>query len=352
MSLLVQGSSQVDENRLWDVICSPSGKPRLKIARDFFNPLSQADVLKLGEAFEYWRDYKEYIVLKAENSLNGEVKHFAVKCSKRGNDVFSKRLDSRLGFLKTNIRFFDPLLFDEHKIVKTKLLWVTLTYNSHRCGLSEAWNNISKEFNTWITNLRNKYGSIHYVCFPQAFPGKEGQAFGYPHFHIIVLFDDVEFKVIRRMEKDREGKLGFVYRVKEKYELQDQGKWHSFIDVKALSSMRAVWNYAKKHCYNAGYGNSKEATLNNSIMWCYRKRSFNMSGEFRKRYCEFIKSMHNSKTFVQNTLDGENFSVWKFTLLGIFSSFELFSDEDPPGWTVALDKELVDSLVEERLGYK
>ncbi len=348
MTLDISPKSSVNSYDFWNSICDDkSVKPRLSLARGFFTRFSQGDIPLLVDAFKDWRDYSEFLLLRADNRVSGEKKFFAIKCSKRGNDVFARRLDRKLGFLKTNEEFFDPHKFDERQghNVKTKLLWVTLTYNSNRCSLEEAWKNIGFEFNLWITNLRNKYGKVWYVAFPQAFPNQNGKGYGYPHLHLIVFFENVDFHVFRRMEKDREKKLGLVYRVKEKRDIESQGKWHSFIDVKALSSMRAVWNYAKKHCYNAGFGSSDEASLNNAVMWLYKKKSFNMSGEFREKYIEFIKSMRNSKVVVQETLDGDLLKDWKYTLLGVFTFFDLGLMGDPPDWRFDVDSELVHSLM-------
>lgn len=338
-------SSVIDQSRFWDcVLDEGSGKPRLSVARQFFQPLTLEKVPMLIEAFQTWREFKEYIVLKAVHQITEEERYFAVKCSKRGNDVFACRLDSRLGFLRADEKFFDTNDFG-HKDVKTRLIWVTLTYDSNRCSLDEAWRHVGSEFNLWITNLRNKYGRIHYVAFPQAFPDPKGLAYGYPHFHVIMLFEDVEFSVFQHLEKDRECKLGLVFRIEEKPELESQGKYHSWIDVKALSSMKAVWNYAKRHCYNAGYGESDEAILNNAVMWLYQKRSFNMSGDFRKRYTEFITHMRSSKTSFYLTLDGGRLDEWKMTLVGIFSVFELcIGGEDPP-WSLELPGEDVSRLL-------
>lgn len=347
---------QIDENKFWASITDErSGKIRLKSARDYFHPLIREDIHSLVEGFKAWRDTTEYLLMRDENVKTGKKEYFATKCSKRGNDVFASRLHKRLGFLKADEKFFDPNDFESHsnKQVKTKLIWITLTYDSKRCSLDEAWKNIASEFNLWITNLRNKYGKISYAFFPQAFPDPEGDAYSYPHLHGIVLFEDVEFNVFRRMEMNREGKLGLVYRVEEKHGIEEQGKWHSWIDIKALSSMRAVWNYAKKHCYNAGYGSSDEATLNNSVMWLQRKKSFNMSGTFRERYAEFIRGLRSSKVLVARTLDfskedglGGVFEEHKFTCLGFFSVFDLCIEEKGPPWTVSVSEERVEKLMD------
>ena len=359
MALKISHKSSVNSYDFWNSIYDDKTvKPRLSLARGFFTRFSQGDIPLLVDAFKDWRDYSEFLLLRADNRVTNERKFFAVKCSKRGNDVFARRLDQKLGFLKTNMNFFNPKKFDERQghNVKTKILWITLTYNSNRCSLEEAWKNIGSEFNLWITNLRNKYGKVWYVAFPQAFPNQNGEGYGYPHFHVIMLFEGkkskesekeekVEFHVFRRMEKNREGKLGLVYRIKERYEFENQGKWHSFIDIKALSSMRAVWNYAKKHCYNAGYGSSDEASLNNAVMWLFKKKSFNMSGEFRKKYIEFITALRSSKVVGQKTLDGDLLKDWIFSLLGVFSFSDLGLLEKPVKWRFDVDSEVVHSLM-------
>lgn len=344
MALEISPKTSVNSYDFWNSIYDDNSvKPRLKFARDFFTHFTRGDLPLLVEAFKGWRDYSEYLLLRADNRATGEKKFFAVKCSKRGNDVFARRLDQKLGFLKTNQVFFDPHKFDERQShnVKTKLLWVTLTYDSKRCSIDEAWKNIGAEFNLWITNLRNKYGKIWYVSFPQAFPNQKGKGYGYPHLHLIMFFESEQFHVFRHMAKDREGKLGLVYRIKEKHNVESQGKWHSFIDVKALSSMRAVWNYAKKHCYNAGFGSSDEASLNNSIMWLFKKKSFNMSGEFRSNYTEFIKDLRNSKVVGQKTLDCGFLADWSYSLLGVFRFSDLGLLEEPVFWRFDVDSEVV-----------
>ncbi len=348
MALKVSLKSSVNSYDFWNSIYDgKTVKPRLSLARGFFTRFSQGDIPLLVDAFKDWRDYPEFLLLRADNRVTNERKFFAVKCSKRGNDIFARRLDRKLGFLKTDDVFFDIHKFDERQshTVKTKLLWVTLTYNSNRCSLEDAWKNIGSEFNLWITNLRNKYGKVWYVAFPQAFPNQKGEGYGYSHLHLIMFFEDVSFHVFRRMEKNREGKLGLIYRVKEKYDIESQGKWHSFIDVKALSSMRAVWNYAKKHCYNAGFGPSDEASLNNAVMWLFKKKSFNMSGGFREKYIEFIKTLRSSKVVGQKTLDGGLLKDWIFSLLGVFSFSDLKISKDPPDWRFDVDPELVHSLM-------
>ena len=334
----------------YSTVETDDNKPRLSLARRYFGFINPEDIEFLMVLYSRWVNYDEYGVCWAKNIITDEDQYWGVKCSKRGNDVYSKRLDSKLGFLKTDESCFDPLKYDDlPSDASSNILWVTLTYDAKRCSLDAAWRNISHDFNLWITNIRNKYGHVSCCAFPQAFPGSGGSAYGYPHLHVVMMFDDVKFHVFKRLETNRDGNLDIVYRIKEKDELHEQGKWHSFIDVKAISSMGAVWSYAKKHCYNAAFGSSDAATLNNTIMWFYRKKSFNISRDFRSRYTEFIRTMHSSKPDYQQTLDGQRLNEWKITWLGVFDLRELKLDGDkPPPWYVALDKNLVHELVKNK----
>ena len=295
-------------------------KPRVKNAR---NHLMQ-DVINMPlllEVYQAWRDYDEYLVLYREKSIGFEQKTIAVKCSKRGNDVYGRRTEKRLGFLKEaeNLEFFNPKDFDSEKVVESPLLWVSLTWDSKLCSLRDAWDRCEYDYNLFITNLRNKYGRIEVVRFPQASPDENGSAYGYPHFHLVLLFQDKKFTVFSSMDEKGEPS----YRITEKDELATQGKWHSFIDVKAISSMKGIYNYAVKHYENAGFGTSKEATLNNAFCWLFGKKSYTVSGAFKKRYAEFIRSLRKSKAkMAQIDLNGEMHpQIWH--LVGIFSVFEL-----------------------------
>lgn len=341
-----------------------SAFPRLGKARDYLGELKQEDIPLLVNVFDLWKNYDTYLFLKGTHVETNKIQYILSRCSKRGNDIYARRIESRLGFLKYGGegKFFNPLDFDGKKKVTTRLLWVTLTFDPRICSFDKAWSEIIQyEFNLWITNLRNKYGEINYVVFPQAFPNEKGKAFGYPHIHIILLFEDSKFNVWRNFEEDREGKLGFVFRIQEKQELHKQGKWRSFIDVKAISSLASLYNYAKKHFFNAGSGESKEALINNAIMWFYRKKSFSMSGYFRKKlssYIEFISSKHNSKHF-QAVLDGGlSFSIIEWEFLGCFSAKRIntvLDVGDPPFDFISLSIEEADRLLnpslKERLGF-
>jgi len=328
------------------------GRIRLKYSRNYFLPcLQQKDVAYLVEGFKAWKNYHEYLLLKGVNRVNGQKMFLAVKCSKRGNDVFSSRLDHRLGWLGQlrDVELFHPDDFKPDRLVKTNLLWVTLTYNPV-CSLGVAWENCMDEWNLFITNLRNKYGEISVLRFPEAFPkefkkdGTRAKAFGYPHFHVVLLFHEAKFTVYPSMEEGKDESLGLVYRIQEKYEVERQGKWHSFIDVKALSSGKALGSYVRKYCQKTHCGDSQGASVTQSLLWLFRKQTYSMSKGFRSRLLDLITGMQGSKgREAQKTLDGEVLEDWVWSCHGIRGSEDVGCD--PKVWVQPLDEEKFNNLV-------
>lgn len=343
-----RGHSSITEWEAFHDLLDGKGNPRLSCARSLFlYDLDQQSVPLLVEAFKFWRDHAEYLLLKGENRVNGKKIFVAVKCSKRGNDVFSRRLDRRLGFLSRieGIQLFSPGDFKPNKVVRSNLLWVTLTYNPALCSLRKAWETFMGDWNLWITNLRNKYGKIDVLKFSEAFPDQNGEAFGYPHIHAVLLFREADFKVFPRMEEGRDGKLGLVLRIQEKFELESQGRWHSWIDVKALSSGRALGGYLRKHTKNTHYGDSQGSLVTQALLWLHRKQTFSMSSGFRRNFLDLIMSKHDSKTSAaQETLDGELLDDWIWSCHGVRSAQEI--GVDPGIWVQSLEEELFHRLVD------
>ncbi len=228
---------------------------------------------------------------------------YAVKCAKRGNDVYRSRVKSRFRGLRRfseNIVFFNPK--DRGK-KETCALWVTLTYDTKRCLYGEAWEKIGVEFNGFMSYLRRNFGEISSCRVFESFEN------GHPHIHCIVIFKEHSFSVFR----DSKGQ----YRVREK-EIIAQG-WHSNTDVKAMSSISGGLSYLKKYLLkgiDVEKADSKGLkTL--ALCWAYRKRAFSVSGQFRKALTDLITALHNSnKKLSQVTLFGEQLSEEKFFLVG------------------------------------
>ena len=327
----------------------------------------------IGEAYRQWRDQVEYLLLNGENMQTGEVKRIAVKCSKRGNDVFTRRLDTRLGFLYqlNDVEIFSPSDFDSKETAPTNLLFVTLTYDPKVASRKEAWKGqtvwkvhergknkgkqylghrkgcvcINCVYNRWITRLRKKYGRINVFRTPEAFPDPSGSAYGYPHNHIVLHFLDHSFNAFPTIEQKKNGVTGFVYRVKERNEIKKAGGYPFHCDIKAVSSGKSLGSYLRKHTKNTHEGDTKEALISQSMLWLTGKRTFSLSEGFAEKLTEFISSLHNSnKKVMQKTLDGDVVKIWDWTFWGVVTAERL--GVDGSDWSLVLDRKTFEEFVQ------
>lgn len=344
-----------------------SGKYRQRVIRDMFPHPTVDDIPTIVEAYCLWRDSPEYVLIQGLNKKTFATKYVGVKCSKRGNDVHARRVSERFAFLNemADVTFFNMNDFDKHgnpkpgKRLTTRLLYATKTFDSKLCDLDSAWRGSppppgknrgrggrkpltkgevarrgdSYNHNLFMTNLRNRYGNVDCIHNVQAFPGKSGSAYGYPHHHDILFFHDVEFEIeYAELKKGYNGKYYPTYRVKERNEVKDAGKWHSNVDIMGMSSLGSAYRYGIRHLINSSFARSDEADLNNALTWFYGKKSFSVSGDFRQKYHEFIKLLRISKRLdwtkvVQTDLEGnlltEDAGLWVWRVCGIFSASEL-----------------------------
>ena len=254
---------------------------------------------------------------------------YAVKCSKRGNDIYKTRVKRKfqgVGELSENIVFFNPK--DRKKNKKTRALFVTLTYDTKLDSYKDAWKNIGSQFNTFMTKIRKKYGKISSCRVFEFFQN------GYPHIHCILLFEN-EFNVFR----DQKGN----FRVREKQDFEEA--WHSHVDVKAVDSLRRGLNYLKKYLLKGiDIENPDSKTLITlALCWVFRKRAFSVSGSFRRKLSDLIRYLHNSnKKLVQITLFNEIIPEEPFCLLGFVPAEVILIKKDV--WFTQLNSEQINSL--------
>ena len=224
------------------------------------------------------RDSRKNQFLSYRLPINTET--IAVKCSKRGNDVYRHRVYSRfkgLALKAEQLNFFNPKDRGEKK---TKALWITLTYDPKRCSYKDAWKNIGKEFNQFRSYVCKKFGKVSSCRVFEAYEN------GHPHIHCILLFEETEFNVFR----DRKGQ----FRVKEK-EAIAQG-WYSFVDVKAMYSLGKSFSYLKKYLLKSidVKTTDSKALKTLALCWLFCKRAFSVSGKFRQMLTDLIRTKHNS----------------------------------------------------------
>jgi hypothetical protein len=325
------------------------GNPRLAKARDYFLPLDVEKLDELEGAFGFWQNFDEYALLKGENSRMGKTKFVAVKAAKRGNDVYARRLDEKLGFLnrleKTQLFSISDFKTD-HK-VQTRLLWVTWSWDSKICTLDQSWRGSYGDLHRWKANIENRYGKLEWLVFPQAFPG-QGAARGYFHAHGLILMCGTQFSVFPSMEKDHDGREILRYRIHEKKEFAAQGKWHSFVDVQALSSVQAAANYCRKYAQKVCSGSSEKAMINSAVSWIYRKKGFSLTREFREKLRDLIELLQDRKGVFQADLDGKRVKEWTWECLGVFPATDLHVNYGE--WVVPIDPSLANDVLRSRKG--
>jgi hypothetical protein len=292
------------------------GKARLSTARNFYleewrqTRGLDVDLDGLVGYFERWVNFHEYLLLlKVFSHGNQTDRSFvAVKCSKRGNDVYLDRVNRRLGKLSTENLVF----FDHHaNMKKTPMLFVVLSFDPQHASLAHAWEDLGKDWNRWITNLRQKYGRISMFRTWESFEN------GYPHINAILYFHDHSFEVaFSQMKTTRGGRLKRVYRVHGK-EVFEHG-YHSFVDVQGVRTLNDAMRYVSKDItksYQMNQGSESDVRkqiLTLALCWIFRKRSYSFGGGRRSEdgrmlekgfFDDLIRHLHNSKK-VQLDLDG------------------------------------------------
>jgi hypothetical protein len=296
------------------------------------------DIVKKYEAWVL--DHKYMVMCHMREtwlSDEGQFEYVAVKCSKRGNDVYVSRVDSRLYGLGFHIPNVD---FDFEKDPRTNILFITLTYDTKLCSFEEAWKKIGEEFNRWKANVRKKFGDFSvFRCF-------EALQNGHPHIHLIAVFKEQYFRVFKSYEQAKDGKMHKVWLINEKEVFEPY--WHSWTKIKAVYNLKGGLNYLKKYimkCAEYQHDDNKgKITL--AMCWVFRKKAFYVSGKFRKALSDLITTLCSSKTrkIQLNLLNEELFpNSWK--VLGFIGASLLDFDVDI--WTFRLTAKQMDKVFNE-----
>jgi len=297
------------------------GLLRLRNTREWFYQEGNLD--GLVDVYREWRDQPEYLHL-AKFVGDEKVAEVAVLCSKRGNSIYRHRLKRRLAPLLD----LKGLPEGNRSWNKTRLLFVTLTYDTKRCSPREAWLSISDEFNRWIALLRKNYGELSYL------KAVEATRRGYPHIHLVILFKEAEFSYFS---------LNGKFRIPRKERDRMRSGWHSFVDVEAVVSPRQAIAYTIKYVLKAHGEKVKgktpweiseegvEKTL--ALLWVYKRRGWSVSEDILEALADLIARPCRTQT-VQVDLEGNSLEKW--VCLGVKPAWELGIREDPPPWVVVL----------------
>jgi hypothetical protein len=271
-------------------------------------------------AYSYWVSFTEYMVFKKEQKFTRKFEFKAVKCSKRGNDVYNWRISKRFRELNAlkEVIFFNP----RENIKKTRGLFVTLTFDPKTLRLDELWEHVGVAFNKWVSRLRSRYGKI------QVLRVWEAHKSGVPHIHALLFFESSDFGVFRHNGS---------WRIEEKASFE----WEcGFVDVEALRSFKEGVNYVTKylgklHQWGVTSDIGEEVTfeqgdsslrglpwrasrLTLSLLWVFRKRCFSLS----RSLVDLIAAMRNSNSQNEMKVQQVDFGgqkVWEWVLLGFYA---------------------------------
>ena len=306
-----------------------SCKPRLNATRNRLST-KNPDLVDVLKNYEVWVNYTEWLVfqglsplyqldkteyLPAGNvavelpagSVIFDVSYKVAKASKRGNDVYLWRVKKRLKLLHKAKGMPSSLGFFSRGVAKplTAALFITLTYNPAGASMGEAWEGVGAHFDKWRARIRSKYGKFEFVrCW-------EAQKNGYPHIHILLVFQDAEFNVFRYNRK---------WRITEKVDFE----WkHGFVDVQACKDLKDGVSYIAKYigkAHNLGStAGGGEGNLTLSLTWFYRKRSWSLSRAFN----DLIRGLHNPNRIASDFLHRDDDEDIEWFLVGFYGGYPL-----------------------------
>lgn len=251
-------------------------------------------------------------MFKRLNTLTGDVDFKIVKSAKRGNDVYCWKLKKLFENYEVSedFEFFNPL--DRSSRHNTRAVFLSLTYDRD-LPIWEAWDRIGRDWNRFVTGLREKYGDLEYIrCW-------EAQGDGYPHIHALILFEDKEFDAFFHYNKrKKEGK----WRIQGKDDFVSAWHW-GFSDIWAVSCLNEGLDYIKKYLIKSHHKRNEVgseptmAEITVSLLWLYQKQAYAISGS----YLDLIISMDNSKSVKPHWIDvgvNEAHRLYVWTLRGFW----------------------------------
>ena len=294
--------------------------------------ISEDDVIGI---WDLWRKQDTYIVLQREEEIKSigidgteftdyKVITKAIKCAKRGNDVYFFRVRNRLNQLLQICKGNYQLIWKDDDGYYTQFLYLTLTYDTKRCSVREAWEQIGKEWNRFLSYLKKKFGVISVIRTWESFEN------GYPHIHAIIYFFETAFRVIKyKRKKFTEWRL-----YDRNLKLEINRGWHSFIDIQAIENtkrLQYIFKYILKELKNNREQQKQKRTL--AMMWLFRKQSFSISNDF---ITELASYTHSNIVSDSERLDPimHNSNRWEF--IGIFTAEEL-SIKDTNKFTIIFE---------------
>jgi len=317
---------------------SPIFKPRLYQARlHFLEQYRAYGFLDLNELISYYLDWvslDEYFILwKKIYSIGVYIKiPYAVKCSKRGNDVYAYRVWQKLSLLYEGLERYEPN--DSCYVLRSDILFFTLTYENR--NLFEVYENVGRDFNRFMSNLRKIFPEAK--CLIRCF---EAQKDGVVHIHaLIYIKQHIDIKPYFMKKGKDEGKQRYIIANKDLWDMIKKCWKYGYADVQAFLKLRDGLEYIFKYIYKAiELEPENKSLLTLSLNWLFGKRSFSINYKCLRTLFNLRLDRHkhnsNSRTILQCinlVIEHEFVGVFSKKQLGLdgdnwFYTFETFDDK-------------------------
>jgi len=188
----------------------------------------------VDEVIGYYQDWvkeKFWVLISGFNKMEGRYEYRVFRSPKRGDQKYSRKVMFKFQGFKASVPNEGFFNYRARGRVDSPLLFVTLTFDPKKVGLSESWRSVGKLFNRWITLKRTKFGKIDVVR------SWESHESGVCHVHALLLFKEYIFKNCWCQHKGKRR----VWRVLTKdMKVVKRGWNHGFSDVQAVNSVRGV----------------------------------------------------------------------------------------------------------------
>jgi hypothetical protein len=262
-------------------------------------------------------------------SISGERFEWAFPESiKRGNKPYVELIRERFEkefFSKPPIEFFSDIQGDK----KTKMLYLTGTTDPKQYEIGEAWLHFGIYWNTFITNLRQKYGSIVYIRTWQS------QENGYPHFHSLVYFEDKEFTAVNWINADGSKSYRLPSRSGDRKKIKDCWKQGN-LDIVCVQDAHKSFKDMLKYVIRDLEGG--ESDLTNAMLTYFGKQAFSYSDKFSSLVWgnDTVVALHEpcNADLINSICSNSNSELLRIEVFPIlpqsFFKFDVESDKDPP----------------------
>lgn len=300
------------------------------------------DIGRVLYDYNEWVDRKDVMVL--ENNWRGYRK--GVLTTKRGNCVYRWKMAKK----------FKSMVYkcpDYRHRPYANVFFVTLTTAARGMDFKEAWLEFGVWFNRWTATMRSKVkgfgGRMAFLRVWEAFPnefdkfGRKGLAYGFPHAHVMVVFETPQPVVY----------IKGVWRAVEKERFRCG--WKSWVDVRAAYGKEPL-NYISKYLVKDG----NDLTM--ALTWLFERHtiSFGRRRKVNGVWCQsvlfdLISCMESFKgvqvDLFGNRVDLRAIRLFQGCPVPEWSFLGVFVFEDVGRWVFVLSdsqSELVDEKLKAR----